>query len=201
MGDKHSSFEGLRNHFREGTDYKIRYEDRGGKILILAPHGGGIERGTSELTMAIAGENLSYYVFDALLPKASQSQELHITSTNFNEPKCLELIGNIQTSLAIHGCVGREPIIYVGGSDDEMKNILVGKLKKKVYPVQIGTGDYTGSFSTNICNRTRSRKGVQLELSNGFRRLLFDDWSRREGRKTTTGLFSRFVSDIREIIG
>ena len=200
MEDRHSTFDYLRKHYREETDYRIRFENRGGRFLIFAPHGGGIERGTSELVSGIAGNDLSYYLFESRLPTARESQALHVTSTRFDEPECLKLIKGFQTSLAIHGCVGREPMIHVGGRDDELKNALVIKLRRKGYPVQFGTREYAGSFSTNICNRTNSRKGVQLEFSNGFRRILFEDWRTRQSRKTTTALFSRLVSDIREVL-
>ena len=36
-------------------------------IVIIAPHGGGIEPGTSELAIAIAGEELSFAVFEGLI--------------------------------------------------------------------------------------------------------------------------------------
>jgi phage replication-related protein YjqB (UPF0714/DUF867 family) len=200
MGEKFSNYQDLMNHYQLGVDYKIRAVNRGGAILILAPHGGGIERGTSELVRAIADNDLSYYLFEGQLPTARESQALHVTSTRFDEPECLKLIKRFQTSLAIHGCVGREPMIHVGGRDGELKNVLVTKLRRKGYPVQFGTREYAGSFLTNICNRTNSRKGVQLEFSNGLRRILFEDWRTRQSRKTTTALFARLVSDIRDVL-
>jgi phage replication-related protein YjqB (UPF0714/DUF867 family) len=60
--------------------------------------------------------------------------------------------------------------------------------------------DVLKAFLQNICNRTSSGKGVQLELSNGLRRSLFDDWRTRQGRKTTTSLFAKLASDIRDIL-
>ncbi len=197
MGKECTNYQGLKNHYQHGIDYKIRAVNRGGAVLILAPHGGGIERGTSELTRAIAGEDLSFYIFEGLMPTARESLKMHITSTRFDEPKCLGLIIGFQTSLAIHGCCGREPMIYIGGRDRNIRDELIIRLAAKGYPVQTGIGKYAGSFLANICNRTSSRKGVQFELSNGFRYLLFDDWSNCKGRKTTTELFRRFVFDIR----
>lgn len=200
MKDKFLSFYHIAAEYREEVDFRIRPVDRGGKIVIIAPHGGGIERGTTELTRAIAGEDFSYYIFEALMKKASQSQELHITSTHFDEPRCLDLVKRFQSSVAIHGCVGVAPIIYAGGRDGDLKEQLVTKLKQRGYDIQYGSGEYAGSFPSNICNRTNSRRGVQLEFSNGFRRLLFDDWRKRDGRRTTTALFERLVSDIRDML-
>jgi phage replication-related protein YjqB (UPF0714/DUF867 family) len=144
--------------------------------------------------------DLSYYLFEGCLPTAHESQVLHITSRKFDEPKCLDLIKEFQNSLAIHGCLGRVPIIYIGGIDVDLKDKMLTELSQKGYPTKAGTGNYAGNNPTNICNRTSMNKGVQLEISNGFRRLLFEDWRNRKGRKTSTELFARFVSDIRELI-
>jgi phage replication-related protein YjqB (UPF0714/DUF867 family) len=53
-------------------------------VAVIAPHGGGIEPGTSELATAIAGDDFSLYLFEGL--KSAGNGELHITSTNFDEP-------------------------------------------------------------------------------------------------------------------
>jgi len=198
--DRFSHFADLEKQFTEGVHFRRTARDRGGTVLVLAPHGGGIERGTSELARSIAGGNLSLYLFEGLMPTARQSQALHIASTRFDEPRCLKLIGRFEKALAIHGCRGREPKIYVGGKDNDLKDVLIAELGARGHPIQLGTGGLAGIFSTNICNRTCSGKGVQLELSNGLRRILFDDWRTRKSRKTTTNLFERLVSDIRDVL-
>jgi phage replication-related protein YjqB (UPF0714/DUF867 family) len=194
------SFADLEKQFTEGVHFCKTTRDRGGTVLILAPHGGGIERGTSELARSIAGDDLSFYLFEGLMPTARQSQALHITSTRFDEPRCLKLISKFQKALAIHGCGGKEPMIYVGGKDDDLKNALIAELSARGHPIQLGTGRFAGIFHTNICNRTISGKGVQLELSNGLRRSLFYNWRTRKSRKTATTLFGRLVSDIRDVL-
>ena len=201
MGDIFLSYSELKAKYRNDIDYLIQKYDRGGRILILAPHGGGIERGTSELAKAIAGDELSLYLFEGLMPLAHQSKDLHITSARFDEPECLELTRGFQTSLAIHGCIGKEPMIYVGGKDCDLKDKLISGLSAKGRPVKIGTGSFAGTLPTNICNCTQSGRGVQLEFSNGLRRLLFEDWQNRNGRKHTTELFSKLVAEIRTAIG
>src|SRR3974377_1280427 len=163
--DRFEHYADLDKQFTEGVHFSRIAADRGGPILILAPHGGGIERGTSELARSIAGEDLSLYLFEGLMPTAVQSQELHITSTNFDEPRCLTLIGKFEKALAIHGSSGKEPMIYVGGKDDDLKHALIAELSARGHPVRPGPGRLAGIFPTNICNRTRSGKGVQLELS------------------------------------
>jgi phage replication-related protein YjqB (UPF0714/DUF867 family) len=201
MKDKHLCFADIEANYREEKNYRISAVNRDGKILILGPHGGGIERGSSELVSAIAGDNLSFYLFEALMPTATESQKLHITSTRFDEPRCLELIRKSQSCLAIHGCVGIKPMIFVGGRDVDLKSILITGLSQKGYPVQLGTGKYAGCYPSNICNRTITGKGEQLELSNGLRSILFNDWRTRKSRKSTTALFARLTADIRDLLG
>jgi phage replication-related protein YjqB (UPF0714/DUF867 family) len=198
--DRFERYADLGKQFTEGVHFSRTARDLGGTILILAPHGGGIEPGTSELARSIAGEDLSLYLFEGLMPTALQSQALHITSTNFDEPGCLTLLSKFRTALAIHGCVGTEPMIYAGGKDDELKDALIAELSARGYPVRPGTGRFAGIFPTNICNRTSSGKGVQLELSEGLRRSFFQEWRTHQGRKTTTSLFTKLASDIRDIL-
>jgi phage replication-related protein YjqB (UPF0714/DUF867 family) len=193
------NFAALKEYYGDRKNcYRIVSENNGGRIIILAPHGGKIEPGTSEIVRAIAGNDLSYYLFEGCLP--TKNQDLHITSTNFDEPECLALIKQFETCLAIHGCRGNAPKIYVGGSDSQMKEFLIAELRHKDYPAQIGTGNYKGGSRENISNRTVSGKGIQLELSTEFRHRLFFDWKNPTGRKNITELFTRFVSEIRELI-
>ncbi len=198
--DRFSSFAELEKNFKEGIDFRIKSADKGGKILILTPHGGGIERGTSELARSIAGNDLSLYIFEGLLPTARESNGLHITSTRFDEPRCLNLICKFERSVVVHGCNGKEPMIYVGGKDVDLKDTLITELSAKGFLAQLGVREYAGTHSKNICNRTSSGKGVQLEISNGLRRTLFDDWRTRKSRKVTTEIFASLVSSIRETL-
>ncbi|MBW2309672.1 MAG: poly-gamma-glutamate hydrolase family protein [Deltaproteobacteria bacterium] len=56
-----------------------------------------------------------------------------------------------------------------------------------------------GQSEWNICNRCRSGKGVQLELSRGLRKSMFKDLT-REGRKSRTTIFHNFVSVLRDVL-
>lgn len=199
MSDIYRSYDELAARHQQGRDYDIQCQDRGGLILILAPHGGAIERGTSELARAIAGDHFSYYLFESRL-KVGESKALHITSANFDEPVCLDLIGKFQTALAIHGCERKKPVIYVGGRDEQLKLRIIQALDANGYPVRPGSGSLAGTYPTNICNRTSARQGVQLELSGPMRQQLFFDWRRRSGRRTTTPQFDRLVKTIRGVI-
>jgi phage replication-related protein YjqB (UPF0714/DUF867 family) len=85
--------------------------------LVLAPHAGGIEPGTSELAEAIAARTCSLYMFEGL--KRTNNCDLHITSTHFDEPDCLIALGRSDTVLAIHGEDSDTSVTYIGGRDRE----------------------------------------------------------------------------------
>lgn len=200
MKDKFCHYSDLQKEYREGIDYSINLQNRKSKIIIFTPHGGSIERGTSEITRAIADEDFSYYIFESLLIHAKDAKVLHITSTRFNEPYCLSIVSQHSQSIAIHGCEGKEPVIFIGGKDHALRNLLRNRLLALGYPISGDSNKYPGTHSSNICNKTKTGMGVQFEISNGFRFLLFTDWRTRKGRHEPTDLFTKFISDIRSLI-
>ncbi|MDI5791573.1 poly-gamma-glutamate hydrolase family protein [Bacillus licheniformis] len=60
-------FAELAEHETEGEDYQIEYTDMGTELLILSPHGGGIEGGVSELVRAFSAD-YSTYLFEGIKP-------------------------------------------------------------------------------------------------------------------------------------
>ena len=75
-----------------GRDYRIVVERRpASPVAVIAPHGGGIENGTSELARAIAASDFSLYLFEGLR-RSRNYTALHLTSRCFDEPQCLGLI-------------------------------------------------------------------------------------------------------------
>ena len=198
MGDRYNSFSDLKQHYLEESDYRIRLKDRGGRLLILAPHGGGIERGTSELVRKIAGNDLSYYTFEGLLH--SNNKDLHITSTNFDEPQAIELVNKVDVVVVVHGCCGREPVIYIGGNNRSLKERLFQALDSRNCPVSLPMkGKYTGQEYMNVCNRSLSGRGVQLEFSTAIRRQMFQRLS-RNGTLITKPFFDELVVSIQEAL-
>ena len=196
--DRYQSFAALKTGCREGRDYNICLEDRGGRVLVFSPHAGGIEPGTSELVKAIAGADLSYYLFEGLRPR--DNSELHITSHRFDEPRCVDLITKFEISLALHGYNKFEPMIYLGGKNERLKE----KLKQALtgsFPLQdkneVGLD---GLDPLNICNRTASGSGAQLEFSAGFRRELFENLERESGRLVKTPAFLELVAALRQAL-
>ena len=71
-------------------------------VAIIAPHGGKIERGTSELARAIGGTDYRIYCFEGTKP--NNNRDLHITSTNFDEPEGVKLVSACDRVVALHGC-------------------------------------------------------------------------------------------------
>jgi len=198
MKDTFNSFMDLQEKFREGVDYRIQAFDRGSSIIIIAPHGGGIDPGSSELARAIAGGELSLYLFEGI--RTSGNDELHITSHRFDEPTCLDMGKRHGSALTIHGCGVSKAQILIGGRDCVLKQNLYDQLKSYFSIEMPSNGKYAGQEPTNICNRTRSGQGVQLEFTAGLRKCLFANHKTRKGRQTTMPQFEELVRVIREVI-
>ncbi|BCE15293.1 hypothetical protein RSC3_02649 [Bacillus paralicheniformis] len=98
--DKYANFAELAEHETEGEDYQIEYTDMGTELLILSPHGGGIEGGVSELVRAFSAD-YSTYLFEGIKP--SQNWDLHITSNHFDEPQAVKAVKEHNYTLAFHG--------------------------------------------------------------------------------------------------
>jgi phage replication-related protein YjqB (UPF0714/DUF867 family) len=189
----YKSFAELKTFQSEGSSYRLILRARRSRIAVIAPHGGGIEPGTSEIARAIAGFVFSYYTFEGLMQ--SGNEVLHITSTLFDEPKCLHLLNDSDSVVAIHGCGGEQKSVFVGGLAHELKTRLINTMVTAGFDARLAGENYTGHQLQNICNRSRSGKGVQLEISEGLRRAMFKKFDRR-GRKITSDVFKRFVASI-----
>ena len=196
-GSWYTSFAELSKSEREGVSYRRIVKRRRSEFAIIAPHGGGIEPGTSELARSIAGLAFSYYAFDGLRKEGNEL--LHITSTLFDEPECLKLVKKSQIVIAIHGCAGDEKIIFVGGLHHNLKTRLIEALQKAGFDARLADGGYAGLQTENICNGGQSGCGVQLEITEGLRRSMFKGL-RRPDRKVTTDAFKKFVVVMHKIL-
>lgn len=196
--DLYPSFAHLSRCEREGRDYRIRWRMGGSGIAIVAPHGGGIERGTSEVADGIAGREHGFYAFEGL--KTAGNHVLHLTSDRFDEPQALGLVRGVRALITIHGAKGREPAAYLGGLD-------LG-LRERIAEALIGAGFLAlddpsptrqGRSPSNICNRCVSGRGVQLELSYGLRTTLFAGLD-PSGLCRPTLLYARLVATLRVVL-
>lgn len=196
--DRYKCFTELGKCETEERDYRIRLRQGLRSFAIMAPHGGKIERGTSQLAEAIAGTEYTFYSFEGI--KDRNNHHLHITSDHFDEPRALALAQQARTVITIHGARGRSRNIYTGGQNLDLEQQLLDALTYAGFtamhdpsPTRQGMG------ATNICNRGFEGKGVQLELTQGLRKYLFNainggkNWIPNE-------MFYGLVETLREVL-
>ncbi|MEU8590412.1 poly-gamma-glutamate hydrolase family protein [Streptomyces sp. NPDC048664] len=185
---------------------------------VLAPHGGGIEAGTSELCMAVAGytpfdantdaasaalpgePQRDFWMFEALANSSAQ----HVTATHCDDPAALAACANNLYAISLHGFDDTTvKKIIIGGRDERLKRNLLAAFTKygltssttnpdwSVAVALAGSDDpINGDDPTNIINRTRTGAGAQLELSTALRQAMFGDFSSAPKRRTTAGVTS-----------
>jgi|HubBroStandDraft_1064217.scaffolds.fasta_scaffold265538_1 phage replication-related protein YjqB (UPF0714/DUF867 family) len=165
---KYGSFAELARHETAGKDYRIEVRERtNASLLVVAPHGGMIEAGTSPIAAWIAGEEFHLFSFEGLKPYG-ENRALHITSHRFDHPRCLELASRSTLVLSVHGCLG-ESRIHVGGLDEDLTGRLAAELSAAGFNVDWPSTRYPGRHPSNICNRGSSGKGAQLEITYDLR--------------------------------
>jgi phage replication-related protein YjqB (UPF0714/DUF867 family) len=193
---KYHNYQDLRVNESEGVDYQIHLRHGQSGIAVMAPHGGGIEPGTTEIADAVAGDEHAFYSFEGLKKRGNSS--LHITSHCFDEAAGIDLAKNCKTIVTIHGFKDAGEIIVIGGLDKALKEKIQEALRAAGFIVREDS-DFPGKSAQNICNRSRRGVGVQLEISLGLRRLMFRDLA-RVNRGDTTDLFELFVSALRLVL-
>jgi phage replication-related protein YjqB (UPF0714/DUF867 family) len=189
--------------------------------VVVAPHGGGIETGTSELCLAVAGYHPAtlavtpaggavhdYWMFEGL--RATGNAELHVTSTHCDDPVARSLCAGARSAVALHGCTAAQAglaegtaAVLVGGLDADLGR----RLRAAYAAVDIQAVDaatvpaLAGDDPRNIVNRTLLGAGAQLELTTPLRAAMFGTNTRPQRRHTTTELFWRFVGATRAALG
>jgi len=173
MADRYSSFTELAANSRLDVDYRIRAKDRGSDTIILAPHGGWIEPATSEIAEAIAGSDISFYAFEAL--RNGSHGDFHLTSHRFDEPMALALVERCWNAVAIHGRRNEgTDAVWLGGRATGLRDAIGNSLREAGFTAALNER-LPGLDRANICNRTSSGEGVQLELSRRLRTQLIAD--------------------------
>lgn len=170
MADKFSNYAELSKCMTIGRDYRIVPRPiQNSRVLIAAPHGGKIESGTSEITRKIAANNRSYYLFEGLLQ--NKNRDLHITSHNFDEPKCLEMVLSCEFVLGIHGRAdkGDTDTTFINGLDQNLIMLLDKELKAAGFKSAFNDDRFPAKKKNNICNRGQSGKGAQVEIPRALR--------------------------------
>lgn len=171
-----------------GRDFRVEFGDNKiERCLLIAPHGGGIEPGTSELMRAVAElGGWAWYEFAGFLRQGNK-QALHISSTSFDEPTLAALLPQTPVVVSFHGASeSDEPVVYVGGKWERGREVISDCINAAFSDHGIratGAPSTIGGLEpTNITNRGRQGEGVQLEFSRGARNLLFPPNAGREAR-------------------
>lgn len=174
--------------------YRLYVRDLNSRLLVMAPHGGCIEPGTSEIARVLAGNSLSLYCFEGLDCKGEYN--LHLTSSCFDEPVALKLSRKVDTIVAIHGYRCSRPEVAVGGLDTGLQHRLVEALQAAGIQASIGSHGLAGVHPNNICNRGLTGMGVQLELSDSLRKTMFASFT-PTGLQTVYPPFHTFIEACR----
>ncbi|MFJ9576587.1 poly-gamma-glutamate hydrolase family protein [Streptomyces sp. NPDC101191] len=207
--------------FRIGAPVQVTDNVRASSVpvsttAVIAPHGGGIEAGTSELCMAVAGytpfeqggdptdsavpgtPQRDFWMFEAL----ANSQAQHVTSTGCDDPAALAACGNNLYAVSLHGFSDTaNKRVIVGGRDERLKRNLAAAFARN--GLKPGNGDAAldvsievngtdpgidGNHPSNIVNRTRTGAGAQLEISTALRAAMFGVWDQgASGRMSSYG--------------
>jgi phage replication-related protein YjqB (UPF0714/DUF867 family) len=228
------------SNLAEGVDYARRHRrherfddtlartDDVPRTTILAPHGGGIERGTSELCLAVAGyhpANLpqvppagvtyDYWMFEGI--RADDNADLHVTSTGCDDDVAISLCAGSLNAVSLHGFRPKPPeegdqIVVVGGANARLAGFLRDGLGDAGFDARLPgpDGELDGDSACNIVNRTLPcnvgdgsllpKGGAQLELSTPLRDAMFTENTRPRRKHTTTQLFWTFVAVCRDAI-
>ena len=161
----------------EGQDYRIRVELRDPRILIMAPHGGRIEPTTSRIAETIAGTEYSFYSFEGL--KGSGNSVLHLESRLFDEPHALQAAERADVVITVHGQIDqKDEFVMTGGLHIPLRANIEHQLEAAGFQTRPPAKGLMGTDPRNICNRGKSRQGVQLEVSRKVRDLLRNDKGR-----------------------
>lgn len=207
----------------EGVDWGRRMLRHGafGRTVVFAPHGGGIEPGTSELCLAVAGYHPAtlaasgavhdYWMFEGL--RASGNSALHVTSTGCDDHYARSLAAGALNAVALHGCTVTEaernwrPLpdqacALVGGASAELRSRVVSALGGAgISAVDASSHpSLDGTDPGNIVNRTLPGAGVQVELTTPLRAGMFTTNTGAQRKHTTTPLFWDFVGAVRSAI-
>jgi phage replication-related protein YjqB (UPF0714/DUF867 family) len=171
MADKYRDFAALARGERRGRDYDIVVREvEGSPVAIVAPHGGQIESGTSEVAVTIAGGDCNLYLFDGHGPDAYR---LHVTASHFDEPECVALVARCAVVVTVHGChyFEGDETVWLGGRDLARRDAIGAALRAAGFAAKPDTRNL-GRHPLNICNRGTTGAGVQLELARALRQKL-----------------------------
>jgi phage replication-related protein YjqB (UPF0714/DUF867 family) len=163
-----TGFADLCARFAKGRDFVVDIARQPSTAAVVAIHGDPIERGVSRIARQIAGIEHNLYLLEGRLP-ALNYEYLHLASSRFDDPRCLELVSRCDRVVTIHGCNGLEESVLLGGRDEALKAHIAAPLMAAGVPCQTEGHCFPGRQLLNICNRGATGMGVQVELTDPVR--------------------------------
>jgi phage replication-related protein YjqB (UPF0714/DUF867 family) len=195
MPDKFSSMKSLLSVVPAEGNYSFDISGkRNSKIKLFAPHGGCIEPGTRQIVMSLANNKWDYFIFRGIRKGGDCYETLHVKSENYDVESCVQMARNAVLAVAIHGRRVEESRIEVGGGSLSLAADLVRYLSELEYPAIPAPSHMSGQSETNFVNLAKL-KGIQLELSEGFRKSLFDMYPNKPRPKSS--FFPEFITNLR----
>ncbi|WP_149179569.1 poly-gamma-glutamate hydrolase family protein [Streptomyces sp. TRM49041] len=218
---------------QEGVDFARRYKRHAyadhslsdrypyNRTTVMAMHGGGIEMGTSELCLGIAGYHPAtlqpaddglgahdYWMFEGL--RSSNNRELHVTAKNNDDHVAISMALSSLNVLSLHGCTAAQAgtanpqAVVVGGLNERFKTLLKAEFDKVNIAWRDGNDpevrNLAGINTDNPCNRTMLGEGGQLELTTDLRAAMFSVNTRAGRAGSTTDKYWDFVRACRTAI-
>lgn len=169
------------------VDYRLPVRYNRSKTACIAIHGGSIEPGSSEVASGVAAScRHNYYSLEGI--KSSGNSDLHITSTNYDEPTGIKLVNSMDYCFSFHGMADQTAGVaetYVGGLDTINRDAVIAALQAAGFTASNATSELDASSLSNITNKTRRLAGVQLELSNTQRANFFTSGSLTRANRET----------------
>jgi phage replication-related protein YjqB (UPF0714/DUF867 family) len=188
MADQYPTLEELiRNEPR--SNWRVLVEDRGHRVTIVAPHGGGIEPHTSEIAAFLAGSDYNMFRFEARRPE--RNGPLHVASERYSHPELDRLLAASVIAISVHGKEPTGPDVGIGGRNERLGALIQDCLRNAGFNAGPEIQSHrSGKSVQNFVNRVTDG-GVQLEIVLPLRKRLVSD----------TALLQGFVGCIREAIG
>lgn len=194
--DRYQSYQELIEKEHEGIDYLINYREGNSDIALVAHHGGKIQPGTTEIADAIAGKDFAFYSFEGI--KQDFNNILYISSHQFDEPIALDIVSKANQVITIHSQFGNDETIYLGGLDNSLKEKIKQYLEQSGFRSIQRKPSFKGTNTQNICNRGVTGRGVQIGISWGLRKKLFDSLKSEDSNEQS--LWNRFIQAIRDAL-
>lgn len=171
MPDTYPSLEEL-VRCEPAADFRFVILDRRSPVTIVAPHGGRIEPGTSQVAQTIVGGEWNFFAFEGL--KARGNSALHITSTRFRHPELERLLNCSSVGVSVHGMAEPGLRIEVGGLNAGLVELVALELRRERFDVHEAPPSRSARNPQNFINLVPAG-GIQLEISQELRTLLRED--------------------------